>query len=123
MFAEGQAVMARYAGSEFRAVIDRYFPGSAYQQVRPLAGRWISPIVIHEDDLRLLPADHDQLVSARLALADIGRRAGFTPERVAAIVAGVFPDRALDSLSLVELATAQDAVRSEARRTTGLAPF
>lgn len=55
MLAQGQAVLARYAGEEFPAVIDRFFPGSAYQQVKPTDGRWLTPVVIHVDDIKPLP--------------------------------------------------------------------
>ena len=51
---QGQAVLARYGGEEFPAVVDRYWPGSAYQQVKPTDGRWITPCVVHVDDLKPL---------------------------------------------------------------------
>lgn len=51
---QGQAVLARYAGEEFPAVVDRYWPGSAYQQVKPTDGRWITPVVVHVDDIKPL---------------------------------------------------------------------
>lgn len=54
LLAQGQSVLARYAGEEFPAVIDRYFPGSAYQQIKPTDGRWITSCVVHIDDIKPL---------------------------------------------------------------------
>lgn len=51
---QGQAVLARYGGEEFPAVVDRYFPGSAYQQIKPTDGHWITPCVVHVDDIKPL---------------------------------------------------------------------
>ena len=54
MLSQDQPILARYAGEEFPAVIDRYFPGSAYQQIKPVDGRWITPVVVHVDDIKPL---------------------------------------------------------------------
>lgn len=54
MLKQGQAVLATYGGEEFPAVVDRFFEGSAYQQLRPTDGRWITPCIVHIDDIKPL---------------------------------------------------------------------
>lgn len=50
--AEGDRVLAFYAGEHRRCFIERYYPGSQYHLLRLLDEPHRAPFVIHQDDIK-----------------------------------------------------------------------
>lgn len=119
LLAEGQGVIAHYAGRTGPAKIDRYYPGP-WQAITGTDGWWLAPVMVHVDDLTPIPEDDEQRHRAAVALRAIGERSGFDWERTIALsVAAVERQVLPEEMTLAELAAAQQAVWAEAKRTNG----